>query len=50
MAAVSYASRENLPAEGIKYYRRYWYAVGALAALVILGTAIRLPAIRAAFS
>jgi hypothetical protein len=50
IAAISYASRENLPAEGMKYFRRYWYAVGALAALVLLGTATRLPAIRAAFS
>ncbi len=50
IAAISYASRENLPAEGMKYFRRYWYAVGMLAALVLIGTATRLPAIRAAFS
>lgn len=50
LAVISYASREDLPAEGIKYYRCYWYAVGALAALVLFGTAMRLAAIRAAFS
>ncbi len=50
LAAISYASRENLPADGIKYYRRYWYAVGALAALVLVGTAMRLQVIRAAFA
>ncbi len=50
IAAISYASRENLPAEGMKYFRRYWYEVGMLAALVLIGTATRLPAIRAAFS
>ncbi len=50
IAAISYASRENLPAEGMKYFRRYWYAVGMLAALVLIGTATWLPAIRAAFS
>ncbi len=49
IAAISYASRENLPAEGVKYFRRYWYAVGTLVALVLVGTATRLPAIRAAF-
>jgi hypothetical protein len=50
IAAISYASREDLPADGMKYYRRYWTAVGTLAALVLVGTATRLPAIRAAFS
>lgn len=50
LAVVSYPSREGLPAEGMKYYRRYWYAVAALAALVVIATAVRLPAIRAAFS
>lgn len=50
IAAISYASRENLPAKGMKYYRRYWYAVGGLAVLVLAGTATRLPALRAAFS
>lgn len=49
MAAIGYASRKDLPAEGLPYYRRYWYAVGVLAALVLVATAIRLPAMRAAF-
>lgn len=50
MAAISYASRDGLPPEGVKYFRRYWYAVGVLAALVLVGTAMRLPALRIAFS
>lgn len=50
LAAISYASRESLPAEGLRYYRRYWCSVGVLAALVIVATVVRLPAIRAAFS
>jgi len=50
LAAISYASRQDLPEEGIKYYRRYWYSVGTLAAMVLFGTVMRLPAIRAAFS
>lgn len=50
LAAISYASRDGLPPEGLKYFRRYWYAVGALAALAFVGTAMRLPVLRAAFS
>ena len=50
LAAISYASREGLPPEGVKYFRRYWCAVGVLAALLLAGTAAKLPAIRAAFS
>jgi hypothetical protein len=49
VAAISYASRKDLPPEGLRYYRRYWYAVGALAAIVLIATAVRLPALRAAF-
>lgn len=49
LAAMSYASREGLPPEGLRYHRRYWCAVAALLVLVIVGTALRLPAIRAAF-
>lgn len=50
LAAVSYASRENVPPEGLKYVRRYWYAVAVLAILVLAGTAARLGALRAAFA
>jgi hypothetical protein len=50
LAAISYASREGLPPEGLRYFRRYWCAVGALVVLVLVGTATRLPALRAAFS
>lgn len=50
LAAISYASRADLPAEGLKYYRRYWLAVAALAGLVLVATLVRLPAIRAALS
>jgi hypothetical protein len=49
LAAISYASREGLPPEGLRYYRRYWAAVTVLAALITIATVIRLPALRAAF-
>ncbi len=50
LAAISYASRDGLPAEGMKYFHRYWVAVGTLAALLLAGTASRLGALRAAFA
>jgi len=49
LVAVSFPSRDGLPDEARKYYRRYWYAVAALVVLLVAGTAYRLPALRQAF-
>ena len=48
LAAVSFPSRDGLPAEARKYYWRYWGAVLVLFAILAAGTAYRLPAIREA--
>ncbi len=48
LAAVSFPTREGLPAEARKYYWRYWGAVAALLVILGIGTAYRLPAIREA--
>ncbi|MBM3733593.1 MAG: hypothetical protein FJW24_09060 [Acidimicrobiia bacterium] len=48
LAAVSFPVREGLPREAVKYYWRYWMAVAALLAILGMGTAYRLPALREA--
>lgn len=50
MAAISYPSRRGLPEEGLRYRRRYWWAVAVLFALVLTALAWRLPHIGAALS
>ena len=48
LVAVSFPTREGLPAEARKYYWRYWGAVVMLFVILGAGTAYRLPAIREA--
>ena len=48
LVAVSFPTREGLPAEARKYYWRYWGAVVLLFVILGAGTAYRLPAIREA--
>ena len=48
LVAVSFPTREGLPAEARKYFWRYWGAVALLLVILGAGTAYRLPAIREA--
>jgi hypothetical protein len=48
LVAVSFPTREGLPAEARKYFWRYWGAVVLLLGILGAGTAYRLPAIREA--
>lgn len=48
LVAVSFPSREGLPADARKYYWRYWCAFAGLFVILGAGTAYRLPAIREA--
>lgn len=48
LVAVSFPTREGLPAEARKYFWRYWGAVAMLFVILGAGTAYRLPAIREA--
>jgi hypothetical protein len=48
LAAVSFPSRQGLPAEARKYYWRYWGAIAVLFVILGAGTAYRLPVIREA--
>ncbi len=48
LVAVSFPTREGLPAEARKYFWRYWGAVVLLLVILGAGTAYRLPVIRGA--
>jgi hypothetical protein len=50
LAAISYPSRRGLPEEGLRYWRRYWWAIAALAVLVTAALVLRLPHLTSAFA
>jgi hypothetical protein len=50
IAVVSYPSRHGLPEEGLRYWRRYWWALACLIAQVCVVLLLRLERIEIALS
>jgi len=49
LLVLSFPSRDGLGEEGLRYYRKYWFALLALVLLVVTGAIIRFPAITSNF-